>query len=288
MMKRIGALPYTELMNSEENMKTFFNSTLFFLSTLILSAPLFSSEIEETFKKNIPVESATLLSVENRNGSIDIATWDRDEIGITAYKKVRAGNRDDAIALMEQLQVVIEVHDDEIEVFTEYPDKRRDKNGGFFSWLMGDSWNVSYSVSYEIKVPQKFDVNARSTNGRVEAVDCNGRIHLETTNGKIIADDISGSLRCSTTNGSITASLLKVIEREEMNFSSTNGSINLYFPEDINADIKARTTNGSINCDLNITEQYSHSKKKMDIVVNDGGTYIYVKTTNGSINIRES
>ena len=73
-----------------------------------------------------------------------------------------------------------------------------------------------------------------------------------------------------------------------MNFSSTNGSINLYFPEDINADIKARTTNGSINCDLNITEQYSHSKKKMDIVVNDGGTYIYVKTTNGSINIRES
>ena len=71
-------------------------------------------------------------------------------------------------------------------------------------------------------------------------------------------------------------------------FFNTNGSIKIYLPEDINADIKARTTNGSINCDMNITDQFSRSKKKLDAVINDGGTYIYVKTTNGSIHIRES
>jgi len=288
MMRETGVSRYIELITSEDKMKTFFSSSFLFLCTFILSNPLFSAEIEETFRKNVPVESATLLSIENRNGSIEITTWDKDEIGITAYKKVRAGSRDDAIELMEQLQIVIEVHDDEIEVFTEYPDRRRGKKGGFFSWLMGNSWNTSYSVSYEIKVPEKFDVNARSTNGRVEALDCNGKIRLETTNGKVIADNVSGSVRCSTTNGSINVSLLEVNDREEMNFSSTNGSISLYLPEDIDADIKARTTNGGINCDLNVTEQYSRSKKKFDAVINDGGTYIYIKTTNGSINIRES
>ncbi len=269
-------------------MKTSFNSSFLFLFIFILSTPLFSTEIEETFKKTIPVESATLLSIENRNGSIKVLTWDKDEIGITAHKQVRAGSREEAIELMEQLQIGIEVHDDEIEVLTEYPDKRRGKKGGFFSWLMGNSLSTSYSVSYEIKVPEKFDINARSTNGRVEALDCNGRIRLETTNGKVIAENISGSVRCSTTNGSINASLVEVNESEEMNFSSTNGSISVYLPEEINADIKARTTNGSINCNLNVTEQYSRSKKKFDAIINDGGTYIYLKTTNGSIHIRES
>lgn len=269
-------------------MKTFFNSTILFLISLISAAPLFSSEIEETFKKNVKVESATLLSVENKNGNIEITTWDQDEVGITAYKKVRAGSRDEAIELMEQLKIVVEMDGHEIEVYTEYPDKRRGRSGGFFSWLVGDSWNTSYSVSYEIKVPQSFDVNAGSTNGRVEAIDCNGRIRLETTNGKITADNISGSVRCNTTNGSIKVSLVEVNDREEMNFSSTNGSISLYLPRDIDADIKARTTNGSINCNLNITEQYGHSKKHLDAVINNGGTYIYLKTTNGSIHIRES
>ena len=269
-------------------MKTFFSSSLLFLISLISATPLFSSEIEETFKKTIKVESATLLSVENRNGSIEITTWDQDEVGITAYKKVRAGSRDEAIELMDQLKIVVEMDEHEIEVYTEYPDKRRGRSGGFFSWLMGDSWNTSYSVSYEIKVPRSFDVNAGSTNGRVEAMDCNGRIRLETTNGKIIADHISGSIRCKTTNGSIKVSLIEVNGKEEMNFSSTNGSINLYLPQDIDADIKARTTNGSINCNLNITEQYSHSRKSLDAVVNNGGIYIYLKTTNGSIHIRES
>lgn len=259
-----------------------------FLCTFILITPLLSSQIEETFRKNIPVESATLLSVENKNGHIEIMTWDKNEIGITAYKKVKAGSRDEAIELMEKLEVVIKVSQDEIEVYTEFPNSRRGKSSGFFGWLMGESWNTSYSVSYEIKVPEVFNINARSTNGRVEALDCKGRIRLETTNGKIIADNISGSARCSTTNGSIKVSLVDVIEREEMNFSSTNGSITVFLPQDIDADIKARTTNGSINCDLNVTEQYSRSRKKLDAIINKGGTYIYFKTTNGSINIRES
>lgn len=287
MMRRIGELHYIGLIISEGEMKTFFKISSIFVFTLLLNTSVFSREIEETFKKNIPVGTATMLSVENKNGNIEVKTWDRDEVGITAYKRVKAGSREDAIELMEQLEIVIKVHDDGIEVYTEYPHKRSGRNGGFFSWLMGNSWNTSYSVSYEVNVPEKFDINIQSTNGRVEAFDCNGRIRLGTTNGKIIADNVSGSVRCKTTNGSINASLLQVNEREEMNFSSTNGSVKIYLPEDINADIKARTTNGSINCDMNITEQFSRSKKKLDAVINDGGTYIYVKTTNGSINIRE-
>lgn len=269
-------------------MKKYTGISLFFFFSLLISNTVFSRDIEETFKKNVPVGTATLLSVENQNGNIEIKSWDRDEIGITAYKKVSASSRDDAVEMMEELVINVIPHEDEIEIITEYPHKRHKGGHGFFGWLMGDSWGVSYSVSYEINVPEKFDLNARSTNGRVEVYKCNGRMRLETTNGKIIADNVSGSLRCSTTNGSINASLNEVNEKEEMNFTSTNGSIKLYLPENIDADIKARTTNGSVNCDMNVTEQFSSSRKSLDAVINNGGTYIYVKTTNGSIHIRES
>lgn len=261
---------------------------LLFAFTTILLSPLFAREIEETFKKNIPVNDATRLTVENRNGSIDVKSWDKDEVEVIAYKKVNADNREAAVRLMEDLKVVIHERGDEIEVITEYPNTRNKNDGGFWSWVMGKSGNVGYSVSYEIHVPEKFDLNLESTNGRIEVANCNGRMRLQTTNGKIIADRVSGSIRCNTTNGSINASLVEVLEDEEMNFLSTNGSIKVYLPGSINADVRAQTTNGSINCDLPISQRYSSSRKKLDGVINDGGMLIYLKTTNGSIHLRES
>jgi len=261
-------------------------SILFF--SILSLGNLFARELEETFKKTIPVKGATLLTLENRNGDIEIRSWDNEEVQIVAYKKVRANNLEQAEELMEHLVIDIREHSDEIEVITEYPDRGRGKDGGFFSWLMGDWGNSGYSVHYEVLVPAKFDLNLESTNGRIEVVNCQGRMRLNTTNGKIIAEDIKGSIRCKTTNGSIKASFLKVEEDDEMSFSSTNGSIRLYLPGEINAEIKAKTTNGSINCDLPIRERYGRSKKSLEAVINDGGMYIYLNTTNGSIHIQES
>ncbi|KAA3613179.1 MAG: hypothetical protein D8M58_12800 [Calditrichaeota bacterium] len=261
--------------------------TAIFLTFFVSS--LSARELEETFKKNISVDTATRLTVDNRNGNIEVKAWDNDEVEIVAYKKVRADDRETAERLMEELQISITEDRDEIEIITEYPDRHnRRGGGGFFGWLMGGSSGRHYSVSYEIRVPMKFDLDVGSTNGRLEILDCDGRMRLETTNGKIIADDISGSVRCKTTNGSINVSMIKVSEDDEMSFKSTNGSIKLFVPDDIDAEIRARTTNGSISCDLPNMRDYNRSKRKMEAVVNDGGMMIYLKTTNGSIRIRES
>ena len=262
-----------------------------FSVTCFLSVTLIAREVEETFKKNIDIESATRLTVENSNGSIEISTWNRNEVGITAYKKVRAGSEEDALKLLESLEIDIIVHNDEIEVITKYPHSRHRGGGddGFFGWIMGKSSYISYSVSYEIKVPDEFNLDLNSTNGRIEVDGTNGKMRLSTTNGKIIGNDVSGSAKCSTTNGSINVSFRNVAEEDEMSFTSTNGSIKLYLPADIKADVKAKTTNGSVKCDLPITDKYGRSKKLLDAEINGGGDLsIYIKTTNGSIKIDES
>lgn len=271
-------------------MSQMFRFKLLAFVNVALFSFLQATEVEETFKKNIPVDGALRLTLENRNGDVEIRSWDKSEIGVTAVKKVRADSEQEAAKLLEMLQISISKTADAIEIITEHPSKRnRDrKNDGFFSWLMGSSgWGTSYSVSYKIFVPENFDLDIASTNGEVTVMNCDGRMLLESTNGKINAHDVSGSVKCNTTNGSINASFLRVSESGEMSFVSTNGSIKLYLPEDTNAEIKARTTNGSINCDMNINERFEESRKRLDVVINDGGILIYLKTTNGSIHINE-
>ena len=93
-------------------------------------------------------------------------------------------------------------------------------------------------------------------------------------------------MRAHSTNGSINVSMHKFSE-DEMSFKTTNGSIKLYLPYNTDADIEARTTNGSIRCELPMSERYTKSKRRLEGEINDGGSLIYMKTTNGSISVLE-
>ncbi len=263
-------------------------TTLFIFSVIFLAAFGRARELNETFKKQLPVEDAKRLTLQNRNGNIEVRVGDNDKVEITAYKKVRADDPNEAAELMRELKVIVENRGDEIEVITDFPNRGGKHSHGFWSWVMGRAGsNSGYSVTYEIRVPSHFDLDLESSNGNIEVSGCEGRILAETTNGRIVAEDVGGSLRCSTTNGSITA-VMRSVMNEDMHFTSTNGSIKLYLPYDTGAEVSARTTNGSITCDLPIDRTYSENRRTLEAVINKGGPMIYMKTTNGSIRIRES
>jgi len=263
-------------------------SWIFFLINIVAFVGILSAnELEETFRRQVPVGQATRLTVENRNGSITVSGYDGDQVEIIAYKKVRGGG-DDAARLMDELKINVDITDSNVEVSTEYPGKNSRHSHGFFSWIFGLGRSGNMSVSYKIRVPLKFDLDLSSLNGSIKVNNCEGRMRLETTNGRIVADDVKGSIRCETTNGSIRATFLKVLENDEMSFSSTNGSIKLYLPQKTPANISARTTNGSVRCDLPMERDNERSRKHLEAEVNGGGPRIYLRTTNGSIRISES
>lgn len=241
--------------------------------------------LEETVRKSITVKDHTLLSLENRNGNIEIEAWDHDVVEIEAYKKVRAGTKEKAERLLEEVQIIFNDDGDEISVETVFPRNDGGK-GGFFSWIFNGGEH-GISVAYKVRVPKKFDLNIHSTNGKIQLAGGEGRFRLETTNGAIDGEDVAGVARCSTTNGSIRFSFDKVTDGEEMRFYSTNGSVKLYLPGNIDADLRAKTTNGSIRCDLPVTH-HSSSSNRLSGIINGGGPEISIKTTNGSIRIYES
>ena len=68
------------------------------ISLLFATQFVFADKLEETFKKRIDANGFTELSVQNVNGSIDISSWNKNEVEIVAYKKVYAERSSDGYA----------------------------------------------------------------------------------------------------------------------------------------------------------------------------------------------
>lgn len=257
------------------NTRTTLVAALF--SVLILGTTVARAEtIEDTVEQTLAFAAGNLLTLSNTNGDVEIYSWDRDEIQIEAHKKVKASGSDKAREAFEDLTVNIHESSEGVTIETEYPRSK----GGWWN-------NVNASVRYSIRVPARADLEIDTVNGKVFVEGVHGQIVLETTNGGVKAEDAGGSVTSRTTNGSIEVELRQFDANEDMNLRTTNGSITLTLPSDIQASLSARTTNGSVHTDFPITVQGTFRKNRLDGELNGGGASIELRTTNGSIRIRE-
>lgn len=250
---------------------------------LVLMALSHAATLEETLKKSFPFQPGGRVEVENVNGNITIESWDKNEVYVEAEKRVRAGGRKDAERFMEALNIEIEQRDNEIIIITRHP---RKGHAGFWDWVFGE--NVSSEVAYKINVPKRCDVEATSTNGGIYISYVEGSSRLRTTNGKIDAVALKGLVSARTTNGSVKVELKEVTSAEEMEFLTTNGSVTLYIPNNIDCDVRAKTTNGSIKTDFPLEVRGKYGSKSVQGKINSGGPLIFIETTNGSIKLLET
>jgi len=269
-----------------KNFTAWRNARLFAIILSIVLLPdllVYASTVEETFKKRIPFREAGYLELSNSNGNVDVKSWDNSEVEIIAYKKVRASSKDEAEKFLNELKIDIVQSADEIKIETITPHSLK-SGGGFFDWLFGSA-NHSFSVEYEIKVPKSIDLNIKTTNGKIFCQQIKGRLRLGSTNGKITARQIEGLVRASSTNGSLDIELLSVPADEEINFSTTNGSITLHLPENYGAKIDLQTTNGHIDSDFPYTVERSRSRQHVWGSIGSSDGDLYCHTTNGDIRL---
>ena len=280
------------------------------LISSILATGGVTETIEERFEKTVPLESGGYFSLSNRNGGIEISSWDREEVRIEALKKVKSSGRSSAREAMEHLKIDVDTRgSDEVIVETLYPRSYREGEGwgGVLDAIFGGRKKPQMSVHYWITVPERVDVRIEttngqidveeihgddrvsSTNGRIDMRDVKGFVDVSTTNGKIEVTGIEGGLEASTTNGGVEISYQSRSEiTEDISIHTTNGSIDLELPDDIDADVSARTTNGHIDTDFPITVKGRQGRKHLSGRINNGGPLIDLKTTNGSIHIRRT
>ncbi len=204
---------------------------------------------------------------DNANGSISVTGSSGRDIVIQARVVTTASSESDARALAKDVSITME--------------NGRVRSSGPSNFMRNRSW----SVSYRIDVPSKFDLSLETSNGSVAVTGVTGRIETESSNGSLRLTDLGGQVTARTSNGSVNVKLDgKQWDGEGLSVTTSNGSARLDVPEGYNAHLIAGTSNGSLTVDVPVTVQGKISKR-LDTTLGSGGATVEVRTSNGSVRI---
>ena len=211
------------------------------------------------------------LSVDGReNGGVSFYGWDRNEVLVRALIRTRAESREDARDLARQ----IEIDTNGEAIHANGPTSRR-------------RYDSDWSVSYEVMVPRRIDLSARTRNGGISVEDVEGRMEFEAENGGIDVRGAGGSVEAHTTNGGVSARLTGTSWKgERLDLRTTNGGVHVEIPRGYNAELETGTVNGGMEIDFPITVQ-GRISRRITTTLGKGGPLVRVVTTNGGVRIRE-
>ncbi len=229
--------------------------------------------LEESFQKTLLQEGATKLSVSNRNGNIVISPWQEDSIRIEATKKIKAANKKKAREYAEELKIEISREGNEIIIRTIRPDL--EERRGFGAIFRISKREIQTKVAYNIRVPEKLDLNLRSRNGSIKTGGIQGDVTGETRNGGIQIDDVEGKVFARSRNGDI--SLAEIDGSVEV--ETRNGKISL---SEIIGSVETVTRNGNIRVDQADEDVSAHSRNGSISLLKIGGS-VNASTRNGKI-----
>ena len=273
----------------------------------------------QDFHFSYPLSAGGSVQLENRNGSVEISGWDKNEVEIDGTKYANTESR------MNEIKIDVVASPASVSIRTISP---LDRLG-------------SYGARYVIHVPRRAELgNIVSSNGaiRVSAIDgkaylrtSNGSIHaaqtqglldIQTSNGSVELSEVSGDTTVHTSNGGIRGDLKKgrfdaktsngpidvrLLEADSnpVRLVSSNGHITLSMesPREVRADtsnssitvrlpgtaavnLRANTSNASITTDFDVTMHGSiNTRHRLEGTIGAGGPLVDLGTTNGSIRV---
>jgi DUF4097 and DUF4098 domain-containing protein YvlB len=206
-----------------------------------------------------------------KNGGVTVKGWLRNDISIRSRVETWAGTAGEANALAGLVHIDASAG----QIKASGPDSQRD---------------ASWSVSYEVFVPQTIDLSMATFNGGINLSDVRGRIEFDAKNGGVRLTRVAGNVTGQTTNGGIQIELTgRTWEGGQLDARTTNGGVTIAMPENYSAHIQTGTVNGAIKSDfpVSLTVQGRIRPQNLDFSVGSGGPLIHVSTTNGGVNLRK-
>jgi DUF4097 and DUF4098 domain-containing protein YvlB len=237
------------------------------LLTLILAtasaAPCFA--ISKEFNQTYPLQPGGTFELQNVNGTVDVQTWDRDEVEVRAVKTAKHQESDLALVSID-----VDAKPEAVSVTTRYP-----QNEG-----------VDVAVEYVVHVPRCAHVEHLGTvNGSLRVAGVSAVEDLRTVNGNIDVYESGGAVHAHTTNGNVHLELLHMQLKNGAIAETTNGSVLLAIPAGTQADLEARCLNGSFYSELPLSLQSSQRPRETRGRLGKGGMPIHLNTINGGIRV---
>ena len=226
------------------------------------------------------MDSGDVLEIKGVNGPIVVERASGSQIEVTAHADGRRS--DSKTVIIERVE-----HAGGTTLCAVYPTPEGEREN---YCAPGDDGHMNVErndveVSFHVMLPEGVTFHGRTVNGDVEAMGLGSDIELTTVNGDVELST-TGRAEATTVNGSIEAAFGNADVREELTFSTVNGSITLDVPDNIDADLDASWLNGELDSDLPFTLQGLTAKGQASGVIGDGGPLLSLSTVNGTIRLR--
>jgi hypothetical protein len=224
-----------------------------------------SFAISKEFNQTYPLQPGGTFELQNVNGTVDVQSWDRDEVEVRAVKTAKHKESD-----LDLVSIDVDAKGSSISVATRYP-----QNEG-----------VEVAVEYTVHVPHCAHVEHLGTvNGTVRVAGVEAVEDLRTVNGNIEVYEASGSVHAHTTNGNVHLELLHVQDKNGAVAETTNGSVLLAVPADTQAELEALCLNGSFSSELPLSLESAQRPRETHGKLGKGGAPIRLHTVNGGIRL---
>jgi hypothetical protein len=233
------------------------------VAAAIWASPCFA--INKDFHQSYPLQPGGSFELQNVNGPVEIEGWDKDEVEIDAIKIAKEKESD-----IDRVSIEIDAKPNEVSVSTRYP-----QNEG-----------VEVAVMYTVHVPHGARVEHVATiNGTLKVAGVDTIVDMHTVNGNIEVYEGGGGVHAHTTNGNVHLELMHCLDELGMTAETTNGSVLLAVPQDMQANLEARSLNGSFYSELPFSLESSLRPREMRGKFGKGGAPIRLNTVNGGIRI---
>src|SRR6266496_2183249 len=167
-----------------------------FLSLLASAAPADPGreEFTRSFQKTLPLKAGQRFSIENRNGDIRIRTHSEPQVSIDAKIRVSSSDREGAEKFSNEIRIEAEARGEGVSVRTVFPEKK---------WHFEGRGYISYSVDYEITMPEAALLTARNRFGDIEVTGLKAAGDVFNGNGKVAFRDTRGRQRIENSFGAV-------------------------------------------------------------------------------------
>lgn len=128
-------------------------------------------------------------------------------------------------------------------------------------------------------------VDAVTSGGSIRVAGAEGLTVARTAGGSIELLNVAGHIEARTTGGSIKATVSGQPDGES-SLRTVGGGITVGLAEGVALDIDARTTGGRVTAELANLEPTTSGNSELEAAVNGGGPTMVLRTTGGSIRLR--
>jgi DUF4097 and DUF4098 domain-containing protein YvlB len=238
-----------------------------------------AQELREDFQQTYPLSANGRLSLENINGGVRIAVWDRDEVQVNAVKRAYRRER------LNEAKIEVNATADAIRIKTNYPDWNQT-----FTDEQKGRYNNPALVDYTITVPRNARLESVDlVNGSLDVDGVEGDVKASSVNGRVTARGLGGVAKLSTVNGSLEATFTKLDEAKPIMLGSVNGNVTLIIPSDANAMVRAGTVHGAISNEFGLNVQDGdYVGHELNGQIGAGGPRIKLGNVNGRISIKHA